>query len=574
MLLDSSLRLWLPARRIKGRSCGAPPWRQKLQLIHGRVDKIGYVTDLEGDRRLWWKYAKISKVLEVRPVTTSDDKNGDGRQTVCLKPNCHLVFGGDVNDQYDGDIEVIEELLKLKRKYPDRVHFILGNRDLNKLRLIQELSAEHVKKYPWDETYPGTFWTKIFFPALSPFEQVRSKGVDFVPSNNQLVDRLRWILSCTMGSPNAFMNRYNELLRMKGGHGLSHDVVTANFIDNLKPNGIFSEYMQHAKLALIINDTLFVHGAVCTNSYGWVPETLDGAINDANHSTDERNNAERIRNTDPFNWVNQLNSFAKKGIYDCIHNGAGNDGEPWSFTGSYEAGNPCNNVMQYGMGWLPNGKRNRTIVYNQWIIEKDGSSRAANEINYPSKDIVDNLKKHKVSRILCGHKPQGDAPLVFGNDAQNFHVITADTSYSGRTEYRNGLNEATTEAFAAFREYDELYAARALNSEKPNDISDLRHHCRRGFAVSEVLIDFSRQQHDHRNGNDENRGSVYIHGTLATGEAFEADMDAEPWIGQQTKDGKFIKGIRSNDGKFILSHSEGWKVYNEFHTRADVEKML
>ena len=52
-----------------------------------------------------------------------------------------------------------------------------------------------------------------------------------------------------MGSPNAFMNRYNELLRMKGGHGLSHDVVTANFIDNLKPNGIFSEYMQHAKLA-------------------------------------------------------------------------------------------------------------------------------------------------------------------------------------------------------------------------------------------------------------------------------------------------------------------------------------
>ena len=105
--------------------------------IHGRVDKIGYVTDLEGDRRLWWKYAKISKVLEVRPATTSDDKNGDGRQTVCLKPNCHLVFGGDVNDQYDGDIEVIEELLKLKRKYPDRVHFILGNRDLNKLRLIK-----------------------------------------------------------------------------------------------------------------------------------------------------------------------------------------------------------------------------------------------------------------------------------------------------------------------------------------------------------------------------------------------------------------------------------------------------
>ena len=57
---------------------------------------------------------------------------------------------------------------------------------------------------------------------------------------------------------------------------------------------------------------------------------------------------------------------------------------------------------------------------------------------------------------------------------------------------------------------------------------------------------------------------MYIHGTLATGEAFEADMDTEPWIGQRTKDGKFIKGIRSNDGKFILSHSRVGKFTTSF----------
>ena len=55
---------------------------EAASAFHGRVDKIGYVTDLEGDRRLWWKYAKLSKVLEVHPATTSDGKNGDGRQTV------------------------------------------------------------------------------------------------------------------------------------------------------------------------------------------------------------------------------------------------------------------------------------------------------------------------------------------------------------------------------------------------------------------------------------------------------------------------------------------------------------
>ena len=32
ILLDSSLRRWPPARRIKERSYGAPPWRQKLQV--------------------------------------------------------------------------------------------------------------------------------------------------------------------------------------------------------------------------------------------------------------------------------------------------------------------------------------------------------------------------------------------------------------------------------------------------------------------------------------------------------------------------------------------------------------
>ena len=85
---------------------------------------------------------------------------------VSLKEGCHFVFGGDVNDQCDGDVYVVEQLVKLKRKYPDRVHFILGNRDMNKLRLVQELSEPHMQKYPW-ETYPGTFWTKKLVSTIN-----------------------------------------------------------------------------------------------------------------------------------------------------------------------------------------------------------------------------------------------------------------------------------------------------------------------------------------------------------------------------------------------------------------------
>ena len=145
-----------------------------LSSVSKRIDKIGYVTDIEGDRKFWWKYVKMSKILDIVP---DNDEKQQEKFKVILKPHCHFVFGGDINDQYDGDIEVVEEVLKLKRQYPDRVHFILGNRDINKLRMTQELSNKHVKEYQWNETYPGTFWTQIFFKGLSPYEQIRSKGV-------------------------------------------------------------------------------------------------------------------------------------------------------------------------------------------------------------------------------------------------------------------------------------------------------------------------------------------------------------------------------------------------------------
>lgn len=544
-----------------------------LSTVSKRIDKIGYVTDIEGDRKFWWKYVKMSKILDIVP---DNDEKQQEKFKVILKPHCHFVFGGDINDQYDGDIEVVEEVLKLKRQYPDRVHFILGNRDINKLRMTQELSKKHVKEYQWNETYPGTFWTQIFFKGLSPYEQIRSKGVKFIDSTNNLIDRLRWILSCTMGSPNAFMNRFHELSRRENANEdnnnnniISYDMVVDNFITNIKPNGIFAEYMKHAKLALVIKDTLFVHGAICTNSYGWIPGESNNKNNDNDGHTDDIDyNNKRIKDTDVNEWVNKLNAFASKGIYDCIH--SDQDATPWSFTGGYKNHNtPCSNILQYGMGWLPNGKRNRTIVYNQWVIE---DKNKLNSINFPTEEIINNLHLHGVKRILTGHKPLGDSPAIFSNNDRNFHVITADTSYSARTKYLNGMNEETLKIFDEFKKCDEQHAEHMNKSSDniPKDISDIRHHGRRGYAVSEVIIDFDNNKKDSNN----NDGVVFIHGTLANGDLFEANLNMEPLIGQQTNDGKFIQGIRLKDQKFIVSHSKGWNVFNEFFKREEVEKML
>ena len=59
-----------------------------------------------------------------------------------LRDGCHFVFGGDVCDRGIGDIRVIRDIVELKNRYPDRVHVIMGNRDINKMRMRFELAEQ------------------------------------------------------------------------------------------------------------------------------------------------------------------------------------------------------------------------------------------------------------------------------------------------------------------------------------------------------------------------------------------------------------------------------------------------
>ena len=88
---------------------------------------ISYVTDIEGNLDYWTRFKSISRVL-------SEDANGK----VIMNDGTYLVFGGDICDRGPGDIRITEELLDLKARYPSQVYFILGNRDVNKLRFSVE----------------------------------------------------------------------------------------------------------------------------------------------------------------------------------------------------------------------------------------------------------------------------------------------------------------------------------------------------------------------------------------------------------------------------------------------------
>lgn len=86
---------------------------------------VGFVSDLEGGWEAWRAYLRTSSVFSYDEAAHSME----------LKEGCMFVFGGDTCDRGCGDIRILQDLLSLKRSNPDRVFFIIGNRDANKLRL-------------------------------------------------------------------------------------------------------------------------------------------------------------------------------------------------------------------------------------------------------------------------------------------------------------------------------------------------------------------------------------------------------------------------------------------------------
>lgn len=125
-------------------STSFPPNKLYYSFSELQNSTVGYCTDVEGNYEYWKRYLRLSKVLEIT-------ENG-----VHLKPNCYFIYGGDVCDRGVGDLRILQDLVKLKTNYPERVHLILGNRDINKMRLLTELQPESYSQ-------PGeTYWTGPF----------------------------------------------------------------------------------------------------------------------------------------------------------------------------------------------------------------------------------------------------------------------------------------------------------------------------------------------------------------------------------------------------------------------------
>ena len=125
-----------------------------------RTATVEFITDVEGNFSYFQSLLSRSRVLSSNASGSYD-----------LSPNGYLIHGGDTVDKGPGDIRVVKILVALKKKYPERVFLILGNRDFNKLRFPAELQEGTLSKSTdvyWDAKHkPYGAWCE---------EKVRSGG--------------------------------------------------------------------------------------------------------------------------------------------------------------------------------------------------------------------------------------------------------------------------------------------------------------------------------------------------------------------------------------------------------------
>ena len=152
-------------------------------------------------------------------LSTANDRNkGITFKRLILRPDTHFVYGGDTVDKGPGDIRLVRALVSLKKRYPDRVHLLVGNRDLNKLRLLSELSESDMKRDL--DCIPKPFWERDAKSLKEYLLEVQlntngaagdSGTAKSLDECNNRAERLRYMLKHTMGCPETFEFRREEI---------------------------------------------------------------------------------------------------------------------------------------------------------------------------------------------------------------------------------------------------------------------------------------------------------------------------------------------------------------------------
>ena len=509
------------AGAASGAGAGAATRPFKLEAPFGGVDGGGkapktggkgkprvcaYLTDVEGNLDFFEKYVRISKVIE-----WVDSKKNRLR---FKQKDSMFVFGGDCQDRGIGDIRFVNLLLNFKSEYPDRVEFIIGNRDANKIRIYSEMSE---KIDPSDINAKSKYLAKYDnFPYwVNKGERITLRK--YLEDNNykiNAVSRLKYILDYTMGSNGCFDKRRKELsiILNKDPDSISDNDIITSFLNSVSPNpnnikntndNYMLKYLKNGKIAYIFGEHIFVHGAVNKNNIGYIP-----------------NNKYIVDDVDK--WVSGLNKWFQKDLKEYIANPE---------YGGISKKRKGYKIIDYA---VPSD--NKTVVYSDNLKNGNGQYINAKVIKY--------LNKGGIHSIISGHRPHGDCPLVLRS--KKLTAVSADTSYSKKGHRSKwGIDN------------------------RGNAVSEVLLYFNGDIQVHGILQD--KRKYDYIIKNKETKPAN-------PDKPDKHAPKYDKYIGLQLKNNYWVKNVRyaknAKNAKYLISYAKGFEYDEKWITEAEMLKLL
>lgn len=142
-------------------------------------------------------------------------------------------------------------------------------------------------------------------------------------------------------------------------------------------------------------------------------------------------------------WIDVLNDFASHQVKAwkdyhrlCQERLSPVTSDVWSTEGGYfnnsPAGKMFGNLVQYGMGTLPDRSKTQSCVYNSWM--EDGLPRKdLFGSDFSMRQMSELFAREGIQLILTGHQPVGDAPwpIQISQKGEKRWILPCDTSFSG-----------------------------------------------------------------------------------------------------------------------------------------------
>jgi len=391
---------------------------------------VAFFTDIEGN----WEY--LCACVEQSVALSFSDVS---RNTLVLSDGWSVVFGGDYVDKGPcdapgGSIRVVTVLTALKRAYPERVSLILGNRDINKMRISSELAQSEIDAI---DTLPGPHWVPFnrsvtpkarLKRQISASESIDESDVadDHVYAANSLAARVQWMLVDTMGADGEFERRRAEMALLQGvGPSDVSDVdVASDFVASVQPGGWMLELLDLGELAVVRGDCLFVHGGLTdanvTCCYGRVPRSTE-VYSDAREWASALN---RWKASQLDEWRQQPQWSAPPAAVSV------GDAAAWAAGKVALMAGPDGRVRggEALIDYVTPGSPIPSCVYSRHL-DKRGMP-----MQLPP-DLVAQLRASGITRVVVGHTPHGVAPTIIKSELPSdtsggVTLIMADTSYS------------------------------------------------------------------------------------------------------------------------------------------------